>query len=304
MEKSDFEVAYNWLADAPLFIDADHVNRFHDAVVVPTSRIGPSTVQFGEEQMNKLAAEIKAEVEAGMPLIKVLKAKLSSKLSGELTETLSKTTSVIFEPIHTPQRQLVQIAWHYEAKYKERGVYVTDSSKADWRTPELISKVPRLLVFLDLPSQAEAAEKSLPAVKLIPTAGEFENGKIVQLYAQVRSKDEEEPPKYPERDSEGESVDELRKEYWAWFDKNFSATRAMILVEKAAAANGRIRWIDYRVPISTEGDTLHLHFVPEGKYDTGVFAYNLIKRGFKHGIRLVGTLKSEPDMNVLAVYDK
>jgi hypothetical protein len=78
----------------------------------------------------------------------------------------------------------------------------------------------------------------------------------------------------------------------------------MIAVEEAASNNGRIRWIDYRVPVTREGDTLHLHVCPAGKYDTGVFAYNFIKRGFKHGLRLVGTLKSEPDMNVLAIYEK
>ena len=78
----------------------------------------------------------------------------------------------------------------------------------------------------------------------------------------------------------------------------------MIAVEQAALEHKRIRWIDYRVPLTDEGDTLHLHISPAGKYDTGVFAYNFIKRGFKHGLRLVGTLKSEPDMNVLAIYDK
>ena len=68
--------------------------------------------------------------------------------------------------------------------------------------------------------------------------------------------------------------------------------------------HGRIRWIDYRVPLTKDGDTLHLHISPTETYDTGVFAYNFIKRGHKHGLRLVGTLKSEPDMNVLAIYDK
>ena len=94
-----------------------------------------------------------------------------------------------------------------------------------------------------------------------------------------------------------------RKKYWAWFGENFNATQAMIAVEKVAEG-GRIRWIDYRVPLTFEGDSLHLHFCPEGRYDTGVFAYNLVKRGFKHGLRLVGPLKSEPDMNVLVVYEK
>ncbi len=78
----------------------------------------------------------------------------------------------------------------------------------------------------------------------------------------------------------------------------------MLAVEAAATQHGRIHWIDYRLPLTKEGDTLHLHICPGGMYDTGNLAYYLIKRGFKHGIRLVGTLKSEPDMNVLAIYEK
>src|SRR5262249_7857362 len=114
-----------------------------------------------------------------------------------------------------------------------------------------------------------------------------------------------EADKYPEPEA-SESAEKLRdrrRVYWSVFREHFSATKAMIAVEQAAGA-GRIRWIDYRLPITDRGDTLHLHCCPGGHYDTGVFAYNLIKRGFKHGLRLVGTLKSEPDLNVLAIYDR
>ena len=34
------------------------------------------------------------------------------------------------------------------------------------------------------------------------------------------------------------------------------------------------------------------------------FGYNFVHCADKHGMRVVGTLKSEPDMNVLALYDK
>ena len=43
---------------------------------------------------------------------------------------------------------------------------------------------------------------------------------------------------------------------------------------------------------------------PRGDYATGIFAYNFINRGLKHGLRLVGTLKSEPDLNVLAIFER
>ncbi len=35
------------------------------------------------------------------------------------------------------------------------------------------------------------------------------------------------------------------------------------------------------------------------RHDTGVFAYNFVPRGFNYGLRIVGTLKSGPDVNVL-----
>jgi hypothetical protein len=95
-----------------------------------------------------------------------------------------------------------------------------------------------------------------------------------------------------------------RREYWASFDNRFDARKAMAVIEEAACENARISWIDFRLPLSEEGDTLHLHICANGKYDAGVFGYNFVTRGFKHGLRLVGTLKSEPDMNVLAIYEK
>ena len=129
---------------------------------------------------------------------------------------------------------------------------------------------------------------------------------VDQIYSRLKGEDGSDPPNYPDRS--GANPAELlaeRREYWKWFDKNFSAERAMIAVEDASKeAKSRIQWIDYRVPLTAEGETLHLHISPQGKFDTGVFAYNFIKRGFKHGLRLVGTLKSEPDMNVLTIYEK
>jgi hypothetical protein len=74
------------------------------------------------------------------------------------------------------------------------------------------------------------------------------------------------------------------------------------VIENVIGDGGRPRWIDYRVPVGEM--TLHLHVVGHGETDTGVFAYNLVKRGWKHGLRVVGSMKSEPDLNVLAIYEK
>jgi hypothetical protein len=49
---------------------------------------------------------------------------------------------------------------------------------------------------------------------------------------------------------------------------------------------------------------MHLHIEVAGKYNTGTFAYRLIRRGEGHGIRIVGSLRDGPDVNVLALYEK
>ena len=41
-----------------------------------------------------------------------------------------------------------------------------------------------------------------------------------------------------------------------------------------------------------------------GDYDTGVFSYGIIRRGERFGLRIVGSLKSQPALNVLAIYEK
>jgi hypothetical protein len=47
-----------------------------------------------------------------------------------------------------------------------------------------------------------------------------------------------------------------------------------------------------------------LHVVGRGEFDTGVFAYNFVTRGWKYGLRVVGAIKAGPDINVLAIYEK
>ena len=301
MNKGDFEAAYKWLADAPLFIDDAQVDRLHDAVVFPIDRIISSTVQFGEQNQKKAGIEVTAKASGGVPL--VVKGEAGGKASGELSSAALKNTSVVFQAVHTPQRQLVQIVSHYERTYEDRAVYVTDPGVPEWRNSVFIADLPRVLTCLDFPSQADAETRGLPPVKFIPMAAEFADRKIIALFSKLKSDAKEKPPKYEEL-SQDDEYRKKRRKYWAWFDKHFSATNAMELIEAQAAEHGRIQWIDFRVSVSTAGDTLHVHLVPDGKYDTGNIAYRLVKRGFRHGIRLVGTLQSGPDMRVLAVYDK
>lgn len=306
-----------WLADAPLFIDENLISRFYDAVVQPQGEQMTTTLEISQEKTNKLSGDLNiggsvspsdllTSLSHVLPFLKV-EAHGDAKASGERSNSKSETQTVELRTIRTPQRQLVNLVLHYLVNQPTRLYLKGDPSDGVWRDPKFISEVPRALVFLDLPGQDATSGDSTErvATKLIPTAAEFSTGKIVTLFDQLKSKDGRmSPPDYPSAAKLQEELRQKRREYWQWFDENFDAKQAMEIVEGAAGMNGRIRWIDFRLPISRDGDTLHLHLSPAEAYDTGSFAYQLVKRGHKHGLRVVGTLKSEPDLNVLAVYEK
>lgn len=302
-----------WLADAPLFIDSDQVERFYDAVARPQKKEGTTILETTDENVRELKGKL--NVEAGVsttdlaallaPFLAFVKPTLKGSAEGEASKQVSagKKNSIEMYPVETPQSQLEALTLFYLANYAKR-VFFATSNTTDWRNPKSICDVPRSLVFLDLPSFEESQATATPSTKLIPTAAEFENGKIVQIYPTLLANSGERPPSYPEKATNPDALRAERKKYWQWFETNYSATRAMVAIEESASANGKIRWIDYRLPLTADGETLHLHVCPSGRYDTGVLAYNFVKRGFKHGVRLIGTLKSEPDMNVLAIYEK
>jgi hypothetical protein len=146
--------------------------------------------------------------------------------------------------------------------------------------------VPRPLVFIDLPKNA----------KFIPMAAEFVNGKVVPLFQRLEADSGERPPPYKR---------EAKADYWKWFETNFNAERSLAVLEAAATENGRIEWVDFRVPLNDVVETMHLPIDVAGKYNTGTFAYRLIRRrGVGHGMRVVGSLRDGPDVNVLALYEK
>jgi len=304
-----------WLTDAPLFIDADKVSRLYDAVARPQTTGGATKIEITDETVNELKGKLVLEVGAttetlaGMlaPILAFVKPSvtINAEAEGGRTATQGKVATYELKEVETPQSQLEALALFYLTRFPRRVFLVDKPNDPLWRDPKSVLAVPRSLVFLNLPS-LEEAQAELRPTKLIPTAAEFETGVIELIYPRLLAKNGERPPEYPEekKDKTAEQLKGERRKYWQWFDKNYSATTAMSEIEKSATKNGRIRWIDYRLPLNDEGDSLHLHVHPVGKYDTGDLAYNFVKRGFKHGIRIVGTLKSEPDMNVLAIYEK
>ena len=83
-----------------------------------------------------------------------------------------------------------------------------------------------------------------------------------------------------------------RDAYWNWFADHWNADKAVTVVEEVIGVGGRPRWIAYRMTFPGGTTTLHLDVSARGDYDTGVFAYNYIRRGERYGLRIVGSLKS------------
>lgn len=296
-----------WLADAPLFIDADQIAALYDAIVKPERDQGTITLSTKNLTVHDKSVEGKVGAEVGAAsIIKTwfpfLDAKVTGEAAGSLRdqESKEKDETIEFHPISTPQRQLVQLAFHYLVNLPARVRVVQGTTDSTWSDAAFVTATPRALLFLDLPSETV----------FIPTAAELNQGNVVLFYEELTkafAKEGELPPQYPEPapDLPLEALLAKRKEYWGWYRERFRATKAMQIVEgKISDGKGRIRWIDYRVPIAADDTTLHLHICGRERFDTGTFAYNLVKRGHKHGLRIVGTLKSEPDLNVLAIFEK
>ncbi len=290
-----------WLADAPLFVDKEQVAGFYDAVVRPEGQQGTTVISLEryKGQTTRLEGAIEGEISLSklittlLPFLDV-KAKASAKVGHELTDSKKGGKTIELHPIETPQRQLVQLTLHYLTNLPKRVKIVLDPTQPGWFDQAFISGLPRGLVFLDFPSRT----------KFIPMAAEVDKGKVVTIFNQLKT-DGQSPPAYPERHSfaNDEEYGSAWGKYWGWFEENFSAKIATETLEKVIASGGRIQWIDYRVPLPNQRP-LHLHICGRGQFDTGTFAYNLVKRGFNHGLRFIGTLKSEPDLNVLAIFEK
>ena len=289
-----------WLLDAPLFIDDTQVDAFYDAVLRPDYEETTTTLS---NSVNK-ANTFEGGLELGVALPWFGKTGLSGKAGR--TKTVGQSSEVTLNPISNAYRHLIALALHYATQKDHNRLIVArpehgefkDAQKTDladsWLTAQFIQAVPRSLVFLEIP----------PRSCLIPAALELTNGEVTVL-AEDFGKElaGKKAAEYPG----STAVPQLQDDYFKWFAENFDDRLALEIVERAVR-DRQIAWIDYNV--SLEGKTLtdppfmHLHLVGHGAYDTGVFGYNFIVRGFNHGLRIVGTLKSGPDLNVLAVFER
>jgi len=288
LDKKSLPIQLLWLADSPLFIDARRVESFYDAVVRPYMRQRTIVSESSTTKTIDLLAElgVSGEVDSGQ-LIKMLagwlpqlKISAEGKVSGAGNIEKSSGETTTWEVIETPQRQLEQLCLHYAVFQRDRMKVSTLSSREEWGNQKWISEVPRGLVLLDLPA----------GTKVLPTFAEFAEEGPQQLAGDnvIES-------------GETVSADEEKTDWSAMF-KGFDSQQCIRKIEKAGKS--RIDAIDYRVRFDdVHEEPLHLHLEPMGDFTTLTFAYSMVKRAQKHGLRLVGTMRSGPSMYVLAAYE-
>lgn len=291
-----------WLADAPMFIDDKRVDAFYDAVFRPDygeisrtlgKRVTSETTLGGNFKLGALLPGVFAKADLGV--------------NAEHSRGKDDSQETELRPISNAYRHLLALALHYSANRPERLVLASPPQQAtdgdgrplpdDWllRDSEFIRKPPRAMIMLELDR----------GCKLIPAAVELNNGKLETLYKKLEdgflAKAGGTPaPQYPG----SLASQEARNEYWQWFASAYDDRVALEVVEKAGEG-ARFQWIAYRVSFDGDvGPFVHLTLTARGAYDTGIFGYNFINRGRKHGLRIVGTLKSEPDIDVLAVFER
>jgi hypothetical protein len=293
------EVPLAWLADAPLFIDSDQVSAFYDAVVMPENDTEKITISTKEMNLAKTNIGGKAGFTMGttellttiFPFLSA-RASVEGGIGKESSSQHERADTIDLRPIKTPHRQLVQLALHYAANLPERVCYLYNGNWQPLLKPSFSEQIPRVLVFLDLNARQP----------LIPVAAELASGRVVTLFDQLATEMSSSvrtlPPKYPDGDDP-----EATRAYWQWYSANYNPIAAMKVLEWGIGEGGLPRWVDYRLRM-TDGESLHLSVRGRGKYDTGVHAFSTIFRGHEYGLRIVGTLKSGPGLNILAIFEK
>lgn len=292
--KNDAEItaqvrkAWFWAKDSPLVIDDENIARFYDAIVRPPFKDGPRTIRLTKEQSEEVQTTFLGTVRGGLSgLFGMFTAEAEGSAQRQKTAGSNEGSEqeLVLEPISTSHRQLEQLIVYYSLLHPERLLVGDNTALLDWHDRHLAQRLPRALCMIDLP----------PGLRFIPMAAEFENGKVQRLFQDLASKAARELPAY----------DRNRKaEYWLSLTEFAEPARAAEVIEEASAEQGRIEWIDFRVVLDGTGRTVHFHLEPRGRYFTGAFAYMVIRRVVGHGLRLVGTLKDGPDVNVLAIYEK
>jgi hypothetical protein len=297
-----------WLADSPLFIDDHLIAGFYDAVVRPEFELQGKTVGEIDEKTRALLLGGAAEGQLGLPAFLSALANVKADVKAERTAASSKQarTEHEWKAVRTAGRNLEELVAVYvgQQKFHERLLFTECPARSittlagrtvDFPTfAESNDSFPRSLVFIEL----------RPGAAIIPTMCEFSMGGFEPLYERLIARlwpCDSGRPTYPSESSS--TASEERRAYWKAINDRYQSRAAMEVLENAMSDGRKLEWIDFRLPLTSEGDTLHLHVCPQGRYSAGTFGYNFIRRGNRKGVRIVGSLKRGPDVNVLAIFE-
>lgn len=284
-----------WLADAPLFIDEKQVDAFYDAVLQPDY----------EEIGRSLGRTVSANTTIGADLTvgAVFSPLVSGGTSASHERGSEEESGSNWNRIANPYRRLLGLVLRYatEPSLRSRLLFVdgercvdAGGTEIDLAFPDYPRRSPRAMVMLEVP----------PNTKFLPAALEIEGtGSVVTVYktfAQRLEAKDGTPPQPEFKSGSDAGSKQAQAEYWQWFVDHYDRQIALEVVEEAVTS-GPISWIAYRIPL--QGEFVHLHFAGRGRYDTGTFGYQLLARANRHGLRIVGRLKPEPDINVLAAFE-
>lgn len=298
-----------WLADAPLFIDESLIKGFYDAVVRPEFELQGKTIGQINETTNKLL--VGGAVQAGLGLPSFLsflegKANLKAKMEGSRQRRRQSSEKTNWKAVKAPGRHLEElVAVYVSSQQLQERLLFMECPLVDIKTltgaavtfdalRDANNSFPRSLVFLEVK----------PDAVIIPTMCEFARGGFEALHQQLIEKlwsSNETKPKYPLENDAMASPEKLA--YWRAIAERYDSGTAMQVLESAAGESRKLEWVDFRLNLTPEGETLHLHVCPRGQYSAGTFGYNFIRRGNTKGVRIVGSLKRGPDLNVLAIFE-
>ncbi|GAA4472851.1 hypothetical protein [Phytohabitans houttuyneae] len=265
---------------------------------MPESETDKISISTKDMKLSKTSVTGKAGLRLGTSaLLATIFPFLDARANVEGTRGKERSTQeergdvIELRPIKTPHRQLIQLALHYSANLPDRVCSIGADDYGPVLDAAYVTQLPRALVFFEVPA-------GLP---IIPLAVEHANGKVVTLFDELAGGISKTvrtlPPTYPAEDDSNAT-----REYWKWYSNNYKPIVAMNVLESGIGEGGLPRWVDYRLPM-TEHESLHLSVRGRGRYETGIYAYSTVLRGHEHGLRVVGTLKRGPGLNILAIFE-
>lgn len=252
-----------------------------------------------------LGVEVTGDIESGGVaawLVGKLKAQAKVSAQGKIDHTRTDSSGSYGTVVTNAERKLTEVVVEYLTTFPDRIIFV-DAPEGKYTNlsgalitkkdlDNLLKRPPRPLVFLELEAKSP----------IFPTMVELESGGFRPVFKKLDENllvDENPMPRFSD-------THEKAALYWEAIKKAFTkpgASRTAMQELESACDGHRIGWVDFRILFGGDSSSAHLHVVPAGEYHTGVFGYNFVHRGYKYGCRLIGTLKSGNDINVLAIYD-